>query len=489
MNYSEITQVDDSTKEIEKLPLLMHRSILPLTSTTPSTTDRDTLPFSRGYYSLLYNLGSKMVKLNNIFIKMYVETYGKQSVSQSISAIECFTYNLVKAVKLMQSEISFSSDRNTYTNVIINGKAIACNVGYTATIQMAEMLSDYKLITITKGYKVPTVFGGVKRKSGYLTLTQSLINLVEDNVDLHRLRIGTKKSVVLLRDDNKRDLDFTESRYTKEIIRVLNKYNKMMDKHTVMYKDVQLDTGLARIFNNDFNSGGRLYATGGSYQTIPSQTRHLITIDGSETAEVYIKGSHISILHTMVVSRLLKGYDPYERDMTGVAEFNTAKLTFMLDAVDTKHNPFRNLVKVALLIMINADSHRKAIGAMDIKIESQINLPLDKLEDKPIEELALLKFYGLTNINVNELFRRIKKKHEVISEYFCSGAGVWLQKMEGDIFTKVMDRCVDESIPVLIIHDSARSKVNDVKRVGAFIEDAWLDVVGDTLNLQLEYEF
>jgi hypothetical protein len=25
MNYSEITQVDDSTKEIEKLPLLMHR--------------------------------------------------------------------------------------------------------------------------------------------------------------------------------------------------------------------------------------------------------------------------------------------------------------------------------------------------------------------------------------------------------------------------------------------------------------------------------
>jgi hypothetical protein len=33
MNYSENTQVDDSTKEIEKLPLLMHRSLLLTTST------------------------------------------------------------------------------------------------------------------------------------------------------------------------------------------------------------------------------------------------------------------------------------------------------------------------------------------------------------------------------------------------------------------------------------------------------------------------
>jgi hypothetical protein len=175
--------------------------------------------------------------------------------------------------------------------------------------------------------------------------------------------------------------------------------------------------------------------------------------------------------------------------MVGVAEFDNPKLAFMFDTVDKQHNPFRNLVKVALLIMINADSHWKAVGAMEAKIEAQIHLALDKLEDKPVEELALLRFYGLTNININELFRRIKKKHKVISEFFCSGAGVWLQKMEGDIFTRVVDRCVDESIPVLVIHDSVRSKANDVKRVGVFIEDAWLDVIGDSLNLQLEYEY
>lgn len=481
MNDFENTQVYDSTRETLKATTVNAESV--------SLTYSPTLQFTRGYYSILYNLSSKMVKLNNYFSKLYADKYGKQSLSQSKSAIECCTYNLIKAVKLSQKEISFSSDRNRYTKVILNGNEIKTDVGYIATMQMMELLSDLGLITITKGYKVNTEFSGVKSKSGYFTLTQSLVNLVEDNVDLHRVRIGTKRSVVVLRDDNKTDLSFTETRYTKEIINVLSKYNKMMDKHTVMYKDVQLDTGLARIFNNDFNSGGRLYVTGGSYQTIPSQTRNMITIDGKPTAEVDIKGSHISILHTMVGSRLLKGYDPYEIEMQGVAEYDLPKQSFMLDTVDAKHNPFRNLVKVALLIMINADSHGKAVGAMEAKIESQIHLALDKIEDKPVEELALLRFYGLKNIDVRELFRRIKKKHKVISEYFCSGAGVWLQKMEGDIFTKAVDRCVDEDIPVLVIHDSMRCIDTDVTKVSSFIETAWLDVVGDTTNLQLEIEY
>ena len=464
MNYSENTQVYDSSRETLKATTANAESVSLISPTS-------ILQFTRGYYSILYNLSSKMVKLNNYFSKLYVDKYGKQSLSQSKSAIECCTYNLIKAVKLGQKEVSFSSDRNTYTKVILNGNAIKTDVGYKATIQMMELLSEVGLISITKGYKVKTPFGGVKSKSGYISLTQSLINLVEDNVDLHRVRIGTKRSVVVLRDDDKIDLNFTETKYTKEIINVLSKYNKMMDKHTVVYKDIELDTGLARIFNNDFNSGGRLYVTGGSYQTIPSQTRHMITIDGKVTAEVDIKGSHISILHTMAGSRLLKGYDPYQIEMDGIAEFDPPKLSFMFDNVDMKHNPFRNLVKVALLVMINADNHGKAVGAMEAKIESQIHLPIDKLEDRPVEELAMLRFYGLKDINVRELFRRIKKKHKVISEYFCSGAGVWLQKMEGDIFTKVVDRCVDEKIPVFAIHDSVRENSDDVGNVAKFKED------------------
>jgi hypothetical protein len=270
---------------------------------------------------------------------------------------------------------------------------------------------------------------------------------------------------------------------------VLDRYNKMMDKHTVVYKDTQLDTGLARIFNNDFNSGGRLYATGGSYQTIPAQTRNLITIDGAETAEVDIKGSHISILHTKVGSRLLRGYDPYDIEMEGVAEYDVEKISFMLCTVDEKHNPFRNLVKVALLIMINADSQYKASAALKGKLDAQLGKTTNELDNKDIEELALLRFYGLKNVNIPLLFKRIKDKHSVIKDYFCSGAGVWLQKMEGDIFTKVISQCIEHDYPVLVIHDSVRSKVEHVKKIGVFIEDAWLDVVGDTCNLTLEYEF
>jgi len=474
--------MDDLIKESEKAS---HANARQLYSTTVSTTS---ITYNRGYYSLLYNLSSKMVKMYNYLFKLYVDEYGKQSASQSVAAIECFTYNIVKAVKLKQKDISFSSDSSRYTKIVLNGKLITNNVGHKATLQLVSLLEKEGLLSVTKGYKIENQYG-VNSSSGYLSLTQDIVNIVEDNVDLHRLRIGTSRSVVVLRDDNSRDIEFTETKYTKEIINVLTRYNKMMDKHNVEYKGTKLDTGLARIFNKDFNSGGRLYATGGSYQTIPAQTRNLITIDGQDTAEVDIKGSHISILHTMVGSRLLRGYDPYDIPMDGVADYDVEKISFMLCSVDEQHNPFRNLVKVALLIMVNADSQAKATNAIKNKLNAQINNPVSIIEDLPIEELAMMRFYGLCNVNIKELFKRIKEKHSVISEYFFSGAGVWLQKMEGDIFTKVVDNCIDNDYPVLIIHDSVRGKVEHIKKIGGFIEQAWVEVVGDATNLALEYEF
>jgi hypothetical protein len=453
-----------------------------------ATLTSTNLPLNRGYYSLLYTLGSKMVELNNYFLKLYLDEYGRKSVSKSVSAVECFTYNIVKAVKMKQKEISFSSNSNTYAKVVLNGSLITTDVGYDATLNIINLMVGVGLITCTKGYRIENEYG-TQSSSGYISLTQDMVNLVEDNVDLHRLRIGNRRSVVVLRDEKRTDLQFTESKYTKEIIKVLDSYNKMMDKHVVVYKDTQLDTGLARIFNNDFNSGGRLYATGGSYQTIPAQTRHMITIDGADTAEVDIKGSHISILHTKVGSRLLRGYDPYDVEMDGVAEYDVEKISFMLCTVDDKHNPFRNLVKVALLIMVNADNQYSASAALKGKVDSQIHKTTEELDKLEIEKLALLRFYGLKNINISLLFKRIKERHSVIKEYLCSGAGVWLQKMEGDIFTKVLSKCIENDYPVLVIHDSVRSKVEHVKKIGVFIEDAWLEVVGDNCNLTLEYEF
>lgn len=371
----------------------------------PSTVySTSTNSITRGYYSLVYNLSKNMFSLYSVLRKMYSEYYNTSNLTQVDGSIQCLTYNLVRAVKLRQSQISFSSDRNRYNNVMINGRKVPTGAGYTGTMKLVNMLEDHSLLVCEKGYNVATPFGN-RMKSGYLVLTQPLINLVESNVDLEKVRIGARNDVLFLRDDKGNDLEFLSSKYTKEIISVLNKYNKMMSKCDVRIDDIQLDTGLARIFNSDFDHGGRLYTSGSSYQGMPSFMRNKITINGFPTAEVDIKGSHISILHTLCDSRLLDGYDPYEISMDGVADFDVEKMSFMLCEYDAKHNPFRNLVKVALLIMVNASGYSLAKGALENKIEDQLSKDLDKVCNMSDVELSTMTLYGLKDVNVQLLFK------------------------------------------------------------------------------------
>lgn len=444
----------------------------------------------RGYYTLLFNLSSSMVKMNEIVGRLYLDKYGISSYTKSKDAIACFTYNMITAVKRGFTEISFSSDSNRYKEIIVNGNKISTGVGYDATIKLVLLFEELGMLTREIGYKINCEMGfGNKSKSGYITLTQKMIEMVEMNVDLEKVKVGVRNDVLLLKDKKSNPLEFPSTNYTKEIIKVLTRYNKFMSKQDVRLDGEVLDTGLARIFNIDFNNGGRLYTSGNSYQGVFAHSRKRITINGNKTAEVDIKGSHISILHTMCNSLMLDGYDPYDIPMDGVAEYDRDKMAFMLCFVNEKHNPFRNLVKVALLIMVNADSQHKASYSLRDKINQQLKYSTLELESQSDDFLSTLTFYGLKNIDIGKLFKVIKKKHDAIKEHFFSGAGVWLQKLEGDIFTKVIEMCLEKEYPVLIIHDSCRAEIQHIQEIGDFIKLAWMDTVGDILNLKLEYEF
>lgn len=453
----------------------------------PPSTSTTSIPI-RGYYNLVYNLSKNMVGLYSTLRKMYSIHYSTSNLNEIEVSLECLAYNLIRAVKLSQSELSFSSDRNRYNNVMLNGRKIPTGVGYSGTMKVVSMLEDKGLLTCVKGYNIKSPFGD-KVKSGYISITQELVSLVESNVDLEKIKIGVRNDVLFLRDKKGNDLEFLSNKYTKEIITVLNKYNKMMNKCDVRIGDVQLDTGLARIFNTDFEHGGRLYTSGNSYQGLPAFMRNKITINGFPTAEVDIKGSHISILHTLCNSRLLDGYDPYEIDMEGIAEYDMKTMSLMLCQYDAAHNPFRNLVKVALLIMINASNYQAAKGALEAKINDQLSHTVAALDSMDDLQLSVLTLCGLKDVKVDLLFKKIRSKHSAIKEHFFSGAGVWLQKMEGDIFTKVIERCIEKDYPVLIIHDSCRADVRYIKEIGEFLTTAWFEVVGDVSNLKLEYEF
>jgi hypothetical protein len=476
MNENNLGQVYDSNKEVEVVTTA-NTSKLASPISTPSYT------YSRGYYTLLFNLSSKMVRFNDLVRKMYVAKYGSKSLVKSEEAIACFSYNLIKAVKLGQYEVSFSSDRNVYNHVILNGEKIHTGVGYTATMQLVDLFEDEGLLLVEKGYKFSKL-----KKSGFIQLTQRLVDMVEDNVDTEVLVMKQSKDVLILRNDKGLPLEFVANKYTRSIIKVLTKYNKFMSGHVVTLDGETLDTGLCRIFNKNFKQGGRLYTSGNSYQGVYAYRRKDILIDGAPTAEVDIKGSHISMLHTLSNSYFLEGWDHYSVEMDGVAEYDTDTLSYILCYCNEKYNPFRNLVKLALLIMVNADDQVTAEYALMEKIKAELSktkTDLEKMDEGSLENLMVC---GLKNVNITELFKKIKKKHLGIEHHFFTGVGNELQKLEGDIFMIVVDMCIDEGYPVLVIHDSCRAKEEHIQEIGGFIERAWSEVVGDTRNLQLEYE-
>ena len=87
------------------------------------------------------------------------------------------------------------------------------------------------------------------------------------------------------------------------------------------------DKSLQRIFNVDFENGGRFY--GGFWQQIPSEFRTRLTIYNSRTFEQDYSSIHFAILYNEIGQPLNK--DPYQFGM-GDRKTNKLVLNFMLNA-------------------------------------------------------------------------------------------------------------------------------------------------------------
>jgi hypothetical protein len=160
-----------------------------------------------------------------------------------------------------------------------------------------------------------------------------------------------------------------------------------------------------RVFNNmRWTQGGRLY--GPAPQSIPKAIRRHITIDGEPTAEPDYPTLHARLLYAKVVK-------PLDGDAYGLVGFE------------------RPLVKLAFNIMLNADTDRKALAAIAKKIGGDGAFPKAKA-----------------------LMETIKRRHAPVAQFFCTGAGLWLQRSDANMAEGVMLNALRDGIVVLGVHDS-----------------------------------
>ena len=237
------------------------------------------------------------------------------------------------------------------------------------------------------------------------------------------------QSGVMLKDANKRPIDFRDTEFTERLEREMAEINEGVRAHHLapttgkaegaagwvfeskngepIAVDLRQDQ-LQRIFNNGkFTQGGR--AARGWWQQLPRADRERLTIDGAPVAEPDIRGCHMQLLYEKAGKQMPEG-DPY--------------------AIEGWE---RGQVKGACLIAVNVAGKREGLHAIHAHV---------------------IKSAAVGYQRANDLLAAIEKKHAAVAGLLCSKAGMWLMRAESDIAHKVTLESFRAGDPVYSVYDS-----------------------------------
>ncbi len=171
---------------------------------------------------------------------------------------------------------------------------------------------------------------------------------------------------------------------------------------------------------------------GSSWQNIKREARKYVSIAGEPVIELDYKTLHPAILYSMVGS-------PMPSDCYSIDGWPRA------------------LVKVALLILINAETKRRALGALIHHDAMELVAP----KASPAAQQAARK-----------LFNAIRALHRPIEQFFASGVGAELMNIDSKIADTVMVNLLRRGILALPVHDSFLVQSSKEHELEAAVMDA-----------------
>ncbi len=167
------------------------------------------------------------------------------------------------------------------------------------------------------------------------------------------------------------------------------------------------------IHTNDFAHGGRLFAMNG-IQAMPSIDRKKLTIDGAAVVEIDYSSMHPTILAA------LSG-----EDINGYF--------YDVECGHGEHNI--GIVKLATNICINSSSKRQSTEAIVNRVMDDFNL-------------------ALSANDVNKIRNAITNFYPWVEQFFYTGFGLKLMKIERNIALHVMETMQSNNYPCFTMHDS-----------------------------------
>ena len=297
----------------------------------------------------------------------------------------------------------------------------------------SRMRANFSLIELFNEHKLAPVMVEIDKSEEVIILKS--VNILEDNkkdkfvIDYHdteqtnQMRANLH-SINSLLDNRWIDLNVSDKAYEK----IAEETEKKKNRSDIDFNRKRLK----RIFNNSsFEDGGRFYH--GWWQEIPKRFRKFITIDGKRTVEVDYSSIHFRILYAE------QGIDIGDDD------------PYIIEGYEAN----RRIVKLALNIILNAETKNKAIYA----IFNHDDIDIDKKTAK-------------------DIYKKLEEEHPKINQYFGSGRGIKLQYKDSQIAEQVMLNLARDNIVCLPVHDSFIVRLSHQIDLHEEMDKAFKDIVG-----------
>jgi hypothetical protein len=301
---------------------------------------------------------------------------------------------------------------------------IGKNSRIRANISLIELFNEHKLAPIM-----------VERDQSEEVIILKSVNILEDNSkEKFIVNYEDTKQTNLMRDNLKTINALLDSRWID--LEVSDKaYEEIAEKTEKKKNRSDIDFNrklLKRVFNNNsFEDGGRFYH--GWWQEISKEYRKNITIDGKRTVEVDYSSIHFRILYAE------QGIDIGDKD------------PYIIEGYEDN----RSIVKLALNIILNAETKNKAIYA----IFNHDDIDIDKQTAK-------------------DIYKKLEEEHPKIKQYFGSGRGIKLQYKDSQIAEQVMLNLARDNIVCLPVHDSFIVRLSHQIDLHEEMDKAFKDIVG-----------
>lgn len=398
-----------------------------------------------------YKLNKKLSKVGDILYKdviKYLTTFtGTKITAKRMTDIKrccyCIILNTAYMINRGRPYLSLTLDKNSYSSpVIYNGNNTGRKVSYTNMKIVLSYLENHTNTTIEKGgatdYQLTYTGLGSDGRSRFkmvpqsfetskLHLCESLVSMVAENV----IDFSVKDSVIEVRDNNGKPIGIRLTDKEKNLVQVLNAFNKSLDKGKINIQDNRFYVAVRKIFNNSsLKEGGRIFMTGSDVSNLLNkENRREIIINDIPTVEIDYSQLWPRIAADLVGQELAPDFDVYGVEIEGYCP-----------------KVMRDLAKVGLMCLFNADNFDTAYYATLSELKSSgMQQKIDAAKQKgEWQEFPIIR----------KVLDMLMERNAYLLDFFFAKKATFLMNIESSLMDYMLERAVEDDRILVPIHDS-----------------------------------